>query len=145
MLTHVLENAVKFSANGGLIEVSLDVTPSEAQTATDETTDSGDVSPTEHNTLPVSSTPAAFLIRVSDQGVGVPEGDLEAIFAPFRRVDTSLTRETSGLGIGLALCRHIVEAHGGAIWVERAPDMGSVFSIRLPRLDYRLGYPLVER
>ncbi len=135
MLTHVLENAIKFSADGGLIEVSLEVTPSSARSVTDEVIGSADIAPTQPSVPAAAPAPTTVLIRVRDQGIGVPEDELEAIFTPFRRVDTSLTSETSGLGIGLALCRHIAETHGGAIWAERAPDGGSIFSILLPRLE----------
>lgn len=140
ILTHVLENAIKFSPDGGLIDVSLGVTPSRSQRIADEVIGSADTSLKQHGvssaaSAPAASAPAGFSIRVRDQGIGVPEDELEAIFTPFWRVDTSLTSETSGLGIGLALCRHIAEAHGGAIWAERAPDMGSIFSILLPRLE----------
>lgn len=135
LLTHVLENAVKFSPEGGVIEVSLDTTPSRPHSASDVASRSVDETPTDHSGAAATPEPAAFLLRVRDQGIGVPVDQLEAIFAPFRRLDTSLTSETPGLGIGLALCRHIVVAHGGAIWAERAPDKGSVFSILLPRLD----------
>ena len=139
LLTHVLENAVKYSAEGGEIEVSLDTTPSRSHSTSDSTPDgvigSANESPTDHDNSETPPESAAFLIRVRDQGIGVPEDQLEAIFTPFRRVDASLTSVTAGMGIGLALCRHIAVAHGGAIWAEREPHKGSVFTIRLPRLD----------
>lgn len=138
MLTHVLENAIKYSADGGLIDVHLEVTTSRSSNVADEALGSADLSPTALGATATPIAPAAISVRVRDQGIGVPEDELEAIFTPFRRVDTSLTSETSGLGIGLALCRHIVEAHGGAIWAERGPDKGSIFTILLPRLEEQL-------
>jgi signal transduction histidine kinase len=73
---------------------------------------------------------ARWLISVEDNGRGVRPGEERAIFEMFRRADG--TRQ-SGHGIGLALCRRIVERHDGEIWVERAPDGGSIFRFSLPK------------
>ena len=70
---------------------------------------------------------------VADNGQGIPAEQLERIFERFHRVDTRLTRETGGLGLGLTICKRIVELHGGAIWAEnRSSGRGSVFYVRLP-------------
>jgi len=70
-----------------------------------------------------------WVITVADRGPGVPAEDRDRIFAMFARADA----ERSGSGIGLAVCRRVVEAHGGRIWVEPAEGGGSAFRFTLPR------------
>jgi signal transduction histidine kinase len=98
----VLENAVKYSPGGGVIRVTLE---------------SGE------NTL---------TIGVHDSGIGIPREHLERIFDRCHRVDTRLTREVDGAGLGLAICKRIMALQGGCIWAESAPDVGSTFSMTLP-------------
>lgn len=72
-------------------------------------------------------------IIVSDHGIGIPPDKLEQVFERFYQVDGGMTRRFGGMGIGLALCRRIVELHGGRIWAEsRGEGQGSVFHITLP-------------
>jgi len=71
-------------------------------------------------------------ISVKDTGIGIlPEYQI-TIFEEFRQVDASTTRRTGGTGLGLAISRHFVEMHGGRIWVESEPDVGSTFTLTLP-------------
>jgi signal transduction histidine kinase len=56
------------------------------------------------------------------------------VFERFHRVDAALTRQVNGLGLGLAMCARIAELHGGSIWAESGPGMGSVFYLSLPAL-----------
>jgi signal transduction histidine kinase len=72
-------------------------------------------------------------ISVRDEGLGIASEHLAWIFDPFYRVDTQLAREVNGLGIGLAICKGIVELHGGAMRVESTVGAGSTFHVRLPR------------
>ncbi|MFP5298659.1 MAG: sensor histidine kinase, partial [Actinomycetota bacterium] len=74
-------------------------------------------------------------ICVSDNGLGVPEDKREVIFEPFARIYSR--EEFPGTGIGLALCRKIVEAHGGRIWVEGGPLGGATFRFTLPKVPVR--------
>lgn len=69
-------------------------------------------------------------IRVRDQGHGIKLEDQERIMMPFQRVST--TSYVSGLGLGLFICNEIIKSHGGALLIESAPEMGSVFIVRLP-------------
>ncbi len=70
--------------------------------------------------------------RVSDEGIGIAEERLDDIFDAFRQVDASTTRPYPGVGLGLAICRQVIELHGGRIWAESAPGRGSTFRFRLP-------------
>jgi signal transduction histidine kinase len=72
------------------------------------------------------------LISVADRGIGIPRGEHKKIFEKFYRGEDSLVHETKGSGLGLALVRHIMEAHGGQVEVESAPAKGSTFTLVLP-------------
>jgi signal transduction histidine kinase len=72
------------------------------------------------------------ILKVSDSGDGIPPEHLERIFDRFARVDSGRSREVGGLGLGLAIVKSIAEAHGGSVWVESSPDLGSTFEILLP-------------
>ncbi len=61
-----------------------------------------------------------ILLSVSDHGIGIPSEDLEAVFERFYRVENEVTQRVRGAGLGLAVCRDIVEAHGGRVWLESA-------------------------
>jgi light-regulated signal transduction histidine kinase (bacteriophytochrome) len=74
-----------------------------------------------------------FLGR-DDAGEGIPPEDQERIFERFYRRGSELRRETQGVGLGLAIARHVVQAHGGSIEVESSPGSGSRFIVRLPVL-----------
>ena len=69
---------------------------------------------------------------VTDQGVGIPPDMLEDVFQPFRQVDVGSARSYGGVGLGLAICKHLVELHGGQIWAEPARPDGTTFRFRVP-------------
>ncbi len=102
VLRNLLNNAIKYSPEGGTITV---------QGRGDE---------------------RQILVSVSDQGMGIPSEDLERVFERFYRVENELSRRVRGAGLGLAVCRGIVEAHGGHIWVESTLGVGSTFYFTLP-------------
>ena len=71
-------------------------------------------------------------ISVSDQGIGIPEGDLERVFERFYRSDPARSRATGGTGLGLAIVKHIASNHGGGVSVWSVEGSGSTFTLRLP-------------
>jgi len=101
-LLNLVENALKYTPAGGTVELAL------------------------------AREGAEGVIRVRDTGVGIAAADLERIFDPFVRLDAARARATGGAGLGLAIARSIVAAHGGTLAGESAPGRGSVFTIRLP-------------
>ncbi|TBN57654.1 two-component sensor histidine kinase [Glaciihabitans arcticus] len=71
-------------------------------------------------------------IAVTDQGVGIPEEDLDRVFERFYRIDPARSRHTGGSGLGLSIVKHVVQNHGGDVRVWSQPGSGSTFTIRLP-------------
>jgi signal transduction histidine kinase len=69
---------------------------------------------------------------VRDEGPGIPPGQQERIFEKFYRLDPNMTQGVGGTGLGLYICRELVDAMNGDIWVESAPGEGSTFSFELP-------------
>lgn len=102
VLRNLLDNAIKYSPDGGTI------------------------------TLQAHSDSLHVLITVSDEGIGIPAEEWNRVFDRFHRVENELTRRMRGAGLGLAVCKGIVEAHGGHIWVESQPGAGSTFCLTLP-------------
>jgi PAS domain S-box-containing protein len=96
------QNAVKFTEQGGRVEVST-------------RRDGGGV-----------------VVQVTDTGAGIPEDQIASVFDTFRQLDGSTTRRAGGLGIGLAIAKHIIELHGGKIWVESRQGAGSTFAFMIP-------------
>ena len=76
-------------------------------------------------------------VTVADEGIGIPRRDLERIFDRFRRGDTSQVQKVRGVGLGLYICKSIVEAHGGRIEVSSEPGAGSRFTFTLPLQEKR--------
>ena len=111
VLTNLLDNAVKYTPAGGTITVGAAAARS-----------SGSTEP-----------PARSIeLSVADTGIGIPEGDRPRVFERFYRVDKARSRELGGTGLGLAIVKHIVEGHGGQVWVEANHPQGSRFVVRLP-------------
>jgi signal transduction histidine kinase len=76
---------------------------------------------------------AFYVIRVSDQGIGIAPQDRQRIFESFSQVDSGNTRKFGGTGLGLAITKRFVDLHGGSIAVESEPGKGSTFIVRLPK------------
>jgi signal transduction histidine kinase len=84
--------------------------------------------------LGITGNEKVVQIRVKDTGPGIPETDLPQLFQKFYRVDNTATRAIGGTGLGLFICRKIVELYNGIIWAESKVGEGSTFYINLPRL-----------
>jgi len=103
VLVNLVENALKYSLNGGRIEVR------------------------------VLSESASVQIEVEDEGLGIPAAEQERIFEKFYRLDAAMTRGVGGSGLGLYISREIVTQMGGSLSVRSVPDVGSTFTVTLPR------------
>ncbi|MEZ4524365.1 MAG: ATP-binding protein [Desulfobacterales bacterium] len=88
----------------------------------------------EQSTVHISGEKTAdgLVIRVKDQGIGIPREHLPRLFERFYRVDRSRSRKAGGTGLGLAIVKHIVLAHGGYVTVDSRPGKGSTFEVHLP-------------
>jgi PAS domain S-box-containing protein len=84
-------------------------------------------------TVEAWTTGTEVVVAVTDEGPGIAIEDRERVFEPFERLDTGLTRRRPGAGLGLFICRAIVHAHGGRIWIERGPTGGTRVLFSLPR------------
>jgi two-component system phosphate regulon sensor histidine kinase PhoR len=75
------------------------------------------------------------IFTVADTGIGIPQADQPRIFERFYRVDVARSREAGGTGLGLAIAKHLIEVHGGRIWVESELGVGSKFHFSVPVFD----------
>ena len=103
ILDNLIDNAIKYSPGGGEISVSA------------------------------RSEGDSVLVGVRDHGLGISPDDRAKLFQPFQRLETQLSGTAiQGVGLGLVVCRRLVEAHGGRIWVESELGQGSTFYFTLP-------------
>lgn len=86
-------------------------------------------------TLSAETRDADVVFTVSDTGIGIPKSDQSRIFERFYRVDAARSREAGGTGLGLAIAKHLVEVHGGRIWVDSEIGQGSQFHFSVPIFD----------
>jgi signal transduction histidine kinase len=89
-------------------------------------TDAGEV------VIKATATNGAFTVAVRDTGPGISQTDQAKIFEEFQQADNTATKKKGGTGLGLSIARHIMEMHGGRLWVESEIGKGSVFSFMLP-------------
>ncbi|HEY9734729.1 MAG TPA: ATP-binding protein [Trichocoleus sp.] len=132
VMTNLLSNAIKFTPQGGRVDVHLEQVE-RREVAQEDVTQWGSRQ-VEESVLQISIPPHAYAkVTVSDTGKGIEPEVLPYIFEHFRQADSTTTREFGGLGLGLAIVRHLTEMHGGSI--SAASDglnQGSVFTLLLP-------------
>ena len=102
VLQNLLDNAVQYTQPGG--KITLSAAPRDSE----------------------------VVVTVADTGIGIPVAEKERIFERFYRVDAARSREVGGTGLGLSIAKHIVEAHGGRIWVDSSVGQGSQFHFSIP-------------
>jgi signal transduction histidine kinase len=107
VITNLLTNAIRYNHDQGVVTVTL------------------------------QSLPAETVLTVSDTGIGIPPEHLAHIFERFYRVDNARSRKDGGVGLGLAICKSIVTAHGGQISVSSHLNRGTKFEVRLPKAGGR--------
>jgi len=105
VLQNLLDNAIQYTPAGGQIMVSAERRDGEV------------------------------VFTVSDTGIGIPQADQPRIFERFYRVDVARSREVGGTGLGLSIAKHLMEAHGGRLWVESEVGQGSQFHFSVPIFD----------
>lgn len=102
LVRNLIDNAIRYARTGGNVEVAM------------------------------RSENGSVILRVADDGLGIPSRDLPRIFERFYRVDRARSRETGGTGLGLAIVRHVAENHGGTVTVSSELGRGSSFEVVLP-------------
>jgi len=80
----------------------------------------------------LSRDDSGIQLEIQDYGQGIPDEEMDLIFEPFYRVDKSRNKKTGGYGLGLSLCKTIIEAHGGTISVKSSMGQGAIFLLLLP-------------
>ncbi len=132
VIWNLLTNAVKFSSEGGKIEVRLSKSQDKDQVSNLDSFSSEKPDFSEREAEKNESVKYAE-IHVSDTGQGISQDFLPFVFERFRQADGSITRKQGGLGLGLAIVRHLVELHGGTVSVD-SPGLGqgTTFTVTLP-------------
>jgi signal transduction histidine kinase len=114
VLTNLVANAIKFSPPGSTVWLQVEPLAGEA------------------------------VFRVRDEGRGIPSSKLETIFEPFAQLEESDSRRKGGTGLGLAISRSIVAQHGGHIWAESSPGLGTTIFVALPLAEHEVEFDVKE-
>ena len=113
VLVNLIDNAIKYTPDGGTITVSAEI-------STSETFEGSNI------------TSEEIIVHIQDTGIGIPMESQPRVFERFYRVDKGRAREMGGTGLGLAITKHIVLCHNGQIWMESTLGEGSVFHVAIP-------------
>ena len=102
-MTNLISNAVKFTGQGGAIRIRL-----------------------------LSEDHRAVRLEIHDSGVGIPRAEIANLFQKYRQVNNLTVSAEKGSGLGLVICKMIIDAHGGEIWVDSEEGKGATFTFTLP-------------
>lgn len=139
VIVNLLSNAIRYSANGTEIDINAQVEEVIRRRGTTTALDPSVLRRGSTSFLREQSRVAeasggqlkALLLSIHDQGPGIPAASLERIFDKFTQLP-SVSKNRSGTGLGLALCKLVIETHGGRIWAESEPGLGSTFYFSIP-------------
>jgi signal transduction histidine kinase/ActR/RegA family two-component response regulator len=123
ILLNLLSNAVKFNNDGGTVDVDWEIKEEPKGMVMER----------------------VLNLSVTDSGIGIDDKDKERIFKEFEQVDSSISREYDGSGLGLTLTEKLVELHKGEIWVDSKFGEGSTFSVKIPQGTERIDMPVFSR
>jgi signal transduction histidine kinase len=118
-LVNLIDNAIKHSRKDAVVTVELETRRAERGRRS-------------NSPEALNPPPSTLQLSVTDSGPGIPAAEHEKIFERFYRLGSELRRETPGVGIGLSIVKHVVEAHGGRMLVASEVGKGSRFTIELP-------------
>jgi two-component system phosphate regulon sensor histidine kinase PhoR len=104
ILFNLLDNAIKYTPEGGRVSISV-----------------------------IEKDQGEIQFSIEDNGIGIPKDDIHRVFERFYRVDKGRSQELGGTGLGLSIVKHLVQAHGGRVWVESQLGKGSIFYFTLPK------------
>lgn len=129
ILSNLITNAIKFTDNDGKITVSAKIIDS-----------------VDKNILinPVDKDFSSKFVQISiqDTGIGIEEEDIPKIFDKFSQIENTLSRNTGGIGLGLTITKHFIDAHLGGIWVESKKNEGSIFNVIFPLYSEEMAFQI---
>ena len=102
LITNLVDNAIKYNKKDGNVEIT------------------------------VKARGGEVLLRIKDNGIGIPQGDIARIFERFYRVDKSRSRQTGGTGLGLSIVKHIIENYGGSYNIDSTLGKGTDIKVKFP-------------
>lgn len=121
IVLNLVDNAMKFTPQGGTVRVSVQTTTMEVEPDDEE-----------GGLVLLRSKQPAVEIRVTDNGIGIPDSEKSKVFDAFYQVDSRATRQAGGTGLGLSIVKRLVEGHDGRVWVEDNEPKGAVFVVTIP-------------
>lgn len=120
IMLNLLSNAVKFNVEGGKVDIDWEVLEEPSRMEIER----------------------YIVFRIKDTGIGIRDEDREKLFKEFEQIDSSITREYGGTGLGLVLTKRLVELHNGRIWVESVYGKGSTFYVKMPQGTEEIDLPV---